>query len=118
MVKYGLKSGKYTAPSADLVINEKKKAKSQTQSAATLRHESFTDISVKDGAPAKDVGSNDSSQYKWSKEEEMKLVKALKEFPKTLEDRWDRVAAAIGTKTKVACAIRFKELKKSVKAKK
>ena len=118
MVKYGLKSGKYTAPSADLVINEKKKAKSQTQSAATLRHESFTDISVKDGAPAKDVGSNDSSQYKWSKEEEMKLVKALKEFPKTLEDRWDRVAAAVGTKTKVACAIRFKELKKSVKAKK
>lgn len=118
MVKYGLKSGKYTAPSAELVINEKKKAKSQTQSAATLRHESFTDVSVKQSAPAKDVDSNDSSPYKWSKEEEMKLVKALKEFPKTLEDRWDRVAAAVGSKTKVACAIRFKELKKSVKAKK
>lgn len=106
MVKYGLKSGRFTAPSNGVVITEKRKAKLQGQSSATLREESFTDVTVK-GA------SNDTS--KWSKEEDMKLVKALKEYPKTVDDRWDKVAAAVGSRTKVECAIRFKEMKQAVK---
>lgn len=107
MVKYGLKSGRFTAPSNDVVITEKKKAKLQGQSAATLREESFTDVAVT-------VSKDDAS--KWSKEEDTKLVKALKEYPKTVDDRWDKVAAAVGgSRTKVECAIRFKEMKQAVK---
>jgi len=106
MVKYGLKSGRFTAPSNDVVITEKKKAKLQGQSSATLREESFTDVAVTST-------TNDTS--KWSKEEDTKLVKALKEYPKTVDDRWDRVAAAVGSRTKVECAIRFKEMKQAVK---
>jgi DnaJ family protein C protein 2 len=54
----------------------------------------------------------------WTQEEELALVKALKEIPKDLSDRWEMVAAAVVTKSKAACARRFKEMKDSYKAKK
>lgn len=62
-------------------------------------------------APARAAGE-------WSDVEELALVKALKEVPKDAADRWDRVAAAVGTKTKVQCGRRFKEMKESFKARK
>lgn len=107
MVKYGLKSGRFTAPGDGVVITEKKKAKLQGKSAATLREESFSDVSV--NAPS------DKNGTKWTKEDDTKLIKALKDFPKTVDDRWDKVAAAVGSRTKVECAIRFKEMKQAVK---
>jgi DnaJ family protein C protein 2 len=54
----------------------------------------------------------------WTAAEELLLVKALKEIAKDAEDRWDQVAAAVGTKSKVACGRRFKEMKQKFKAKK
>lgn len=121
MVKYGLKSGKFTAPTNEVLIAEKKKSKlkEKDQSAATLRHESFTDVQVRvtaqKGSPEM---TKTASGSLWSKDEDTLLIKALKEFPKTVEDRWDKVAAAVGSKSKVECGIRFKELKKSVKERK
>ena len=47
----------------------------------------------------------------WTKEDELALVKALKEYGKDLgEERWNLVAKAVG-KDKVACAKKFKEMK-------
>lgn len=54
----------------------------------------------------------------WNSTEELALVKALKEVPKDASDRWEQVSAAVGTKSKAACARRFKEMKQSYKAKK
>jgi DnaJ family protein C protein 2 len=121
MVKYGLKSGKFTAPTNEVVIAEKKKSKlkDKDQSAATLRHESFTDVQVKVTAQkGPSEMTKTASGSLWSKDEDALLIKALKEFPKTVEDRWDKVAEAVGSKSKVECGIRFKELKKSVKERK
>lgn len=117
MVKYGLKSGKFTAPSNDVVITEKKKAKLQEQSSATLREESFTDVQMKvsTNGDTAHTGTTTTKASSWSKEEDMKLVKSLKEYPKTVDDRWDKVADAVGSKSKVECAIRFKEMKAAVK---
>ena len=111
MVKYGLKSGKFLAPTDRVVIAEKKKNKLESRegkgagggvgdgstaaAAATQRHESFTDVQIE----------------VWTKEDEMALVKALKEYGKDLgEERWNLVAKAVG-KDKVACAKKFKEMK-------
>ena len=116
MVKYGLKSGKFLAPTDRVVIAEKKKNKLESREgkgaggpgggstaapaapaapAATQRHESFTDVQVE----------------VWTKEDELALVKALKEYGKDLgEERWNLVAKAVG-KDKVACAKKFKEMK-------
>jgi hypothetical protein len=119
MVKYGLKSGKFLAPTDRVVIAEKKKNKLESRegkgaggqgggstaapaapaaaaaAAATQRHESFTDVQVE----------------VWTKEDELALVKALKEYGKDLgEERWNLVAKAVG-KDKVACAKKFKEMK-------
>jgi len=107
MVKYGLKSGKFLAPKDEVVIAEKKKTKlantlgktSCGDPQATQRHESFTDVQI--GVEA----------CEWTKEEDLALVKALKEHGKELgESRWDLVAKAVG-RGKVDCAKRFKEMK-------
>ena len=107
MVKYGLKSGKFLAPKDEVVIAEKKKTKlantlgksSGGDPQATQRHESFTDVQIE----------------VWTKEDDLALVKALKEHGKDLgESRWDLVARAVG-KDKVSCARRFKEMKSAHK---
>lgn len=62
------------------------------------------------------VVSADSGQ--WSEEQELALVKAMKQFGKELEDRWDRIATVVPGKTKAQCFKRFKELREVFKAKK
>ncbi|KAI7843108.1 hypothetical protein COHA_003279 [Chlorella ohadii] len=54
----------------------------------------------------------------WSEEQELALVKALKQVGKDAEDRWGQVAALVPGKTKAQCFKRFKELKEAHKAKK
>ena len=39
----------------------------------------------------------------WTKEEEAKFAKATKQFPDGTEGRWDKIAAAVGTRTKQQC---------------
>lgn len=116
MVKYGLKSGKIVVEESGQDMSMKKKP--EIQSAATQRHESFTDVEVKPAQTTDSSGDTHGNNDQWTAAEELSLVKALKEIPKTVEDRWDQVALAVKTKSKVQCALRFKELKKNMKAKK
>jgi hypothetical protein len=161
-VKYGLKTGKYTAPPSDgPQIARKRQGNLVIHSEATARVQSFTDVDVnlrgdaavvlgngvglaapststavaagkdngigaKSDTQAASKASNGASTsgggaadgVAWTPAEEVALVKALKDVPKDVSDRWDRVAAAVKTKSKAACARRFKEMKESYKAKK
>lgn len=52
----------------------------------------------------------------WSQDQQQTLEKALKEFPTTMEanERWAKIAAAVGSKTKKQCVDRFKVLRNAV----
>lgn len=140
MVKYGLKSGKFTAPpESGPQIAKKRMNNLEIKSDATSRIESFTDVDVNlrgkaavvlGGSSATNSASVSSTNGGtetqtpkqddgiWSQSEEIALVKALKDVPKTDEERWKKVAAAIGSKTEIECMKKFKEMKASYKAKK
>jgi DnaJ family protein C protein 2 len=54
----------------------------------------------------------------WGEAENLALVKALKDVAKDAADRWEQVAAAVGSRSKAACARRFKEMREAFKSKK
>ncbi|XP_037802477.1 dnaJ homolog subfamily C member 2-like [Penaeus monodon] len=54
----------------------------------------------------------------WSPEEQRLLEQALKTYPVSTPDRWDRIAECVPNRTKKDCMRRYKELVEMVKAKK
>ncbi|KIH63642.1 Myb-like DNA-binding domain protein [Ancylostoma duodenale] len=54
----------------------------------------------------------------WTQTEQKQLEAALQQFPKGCEERWDKIAAAVPTKTKEQCQQRLKELVELVRRKK
>lgn len=54
----------------------------------------------------------------WSADEQKLLEQALKTFPTTVPDRWDRIAENIPNRSKKDCMKRYKELVELVRAKK
>ncbi|CAH8360874.1 unnamed protein product [Eruca vesicaria subsp. sativa] len=62
-----------------------------------------------------DAGGDDET---WSNGEDIALLNALKAFPKEAAMRWEKVAAVVPGKTKVACMKRVTELKKGFRSSK
>jgi len=54
----------------------------------------------------------------WSPEEQKLLEQALKTYPSTTSERWDRIAEAIPGRGKKDCMKRYKELAELIRAKK
>lgn len=54
----------------------------------------------------------------WGAEEQRLLEQALKTYPVSTTDRWDRIAECVPNRTKKDCMRRYKELVEMVKAKK
>lgn len=54
----------------------------------------------------------------WTPTEQQLLEQALKTYPSTTADRWDRIAECIPNRTKKDCMRRYKELVEIIKAKK
>lgn len=54
----------------------------------------------------------------WTKEEQAQLEAALKAIPASAENRWDKIAEMIPTRTKKECIQRFKKLAELVKQRK
>ena len=44
----------------------------------------------------------------WTNEEQKRLEQALKTYPASTKDRWDRIAEAVPTRKKKECMIRYK----------
>ncbi|GAB0098241.1 DnaJ homolog subfamily C member 2 [Sergentomyia squamirostris] len=74
------------------------------------------EISVKDGeaSDAKKTpevnGSADKEPKTWTKEEQALLEQAIKTYPISTPERWDRIAECIPNRTKKECLKRVKEL--------
>ncbi|XP_018325074.1 dnaJ homolog subfamily C member 2 [Agrilus planipennis] len=62
--------------------------------------------------------SETKSEIPWTAAEQQLLEQALKTYPASTPDRWDRVAECVSNRTKKECMKRFKELVEIVKAKK
>ncbi|XP_062339031.1 dnaJ homolog subfamily C member 2 [Osmerus eperlanus] len=60
----------------------------------------------------------DGSAASWTGEEQKLLEQALKTFPVSTAERWEKIAAAVPGRNKKDCMKRYKELVEMVKAKK
>lgn len=58
------------------------------------------------------------SEIAWTAAEQQLLEQALKTYPNTTPDRWDRIAECVPNRSKKDCMKRYKELVEAVKAKK
>ncbi|XP_055704550.1 dnaJ homolog subfamily C member 2 [Phlebotomus papatasi] len=84
------------------------------------------EISVKDKEPKKAAaaaaevngGGTDKEARTWTKEEQALLEQAIKTYPISTPERWDRIAECIPNRTKKECLKRVKELVDRVNAKK
>jgi len=79
--------------------------RSAAESEASQRHDS----------PADQAGVNNSA---WSPEEQKLLEQALKTFPSSTPERWERISEAVPNRSKKDCMKRYKELAELIKAKK
>jgi Myb-like DNA-binding domain len=51
------------------------------------------------------------ADVQWSEEQELALVRAMKQYGKEVEDRWEKISTVVPGKTKAQCFRRFKELR-------
>lgn len=66
----------------------------------------------------KQAAGNAASAVPWTKEEQALLEQAIKTYPISTADRWDRIAECIPNRTKKDCLRRVKELVELVNSKK
>lgn len=57
-------------------------------------------------------------QLAWTAEEQRLLEQALKTYPTSTPERWDRIAECVPSRSKKDCMKRYKDLVEMVKAKK
>ncbi|XP_069693165.1 dnaJ homolog subfamily C member 2 [Periplaneta americana] len=58
------------------------------------------------------------NQTPWTASEQQLLEQALKTYPASTPERWDRIAECVPTRSKRDCMMRFKELAEMIRAKK
>ena len=54
----------------------------------------------------------------WSADEQKTLEQALKTYPASLPDRWEKIAECLPARSKKDCMVRYKELVELIQAKK
>lgn len=62
--------------------------------------------------------SSGTEQDVWSETQERALIQALRTFPKDINQRWERVAAAVPGKTVIQCRRKFALMKENFRSKK
>ncbi|AWP00961.1 putative dnaJ -like subfamily C member 2 [Scophthalmus maximus] len=65
-----------------------------------------------------DASGSDGNVASWTTEEQKLLEQALKTYPVSTPERWEKIAGAVPGRTKKDCMKRYKELVEMVKAKK
>lgn len=98
---------------ASLSENEPERNKVETDN-SNKSSSSNDDAIITNGLSA----STASEQDQWSSVQERALVQALKTFPKEINQRWERVAAAVPGKTVTQCKKKFALLKENFRSKK
>ena len=76
----------------------------------------------KKSAPKVEEKKTEENEDFWSQDQQNALQQAMKTFPsskfKDANERWGKIAEAVGGKTKKQCVVRFKEIRKAILAKK
>jgi len=62
--------------------------------------------------------ASQSAELAWTQDEQKRLEQALRTYGPKEEGRWDKIAAAVPSRTKRECMLRFKQLAETAKAKK
>ena len=70
------------------------------------------------GGKMGEAEANEGEEDKWSQEQQKSLEAALSQFPKSTNERWDKIAAKVEGKSKEQCIRRFKFLAEQIKKKK
>ncbi|KAK4885575.1 hypothetical protein RN001_001846 [Aquatica leii] len=73
---------------------------------------------VNESEISKKVVENGNKEQVWTATEQQLLEQALKTYPASTADRWDRIAECIPNRTKKECMKRYKDLVEIIKAKK
>lgn len=100
--------------------------KNDSQMKSEVNSKAFDSFSKKVTASESGAQSDITVRYdkenaevsQWSLQEQKLLEQALRTYAAPSADKWDKIAAAVGTKTKKECIVRFKELAAIIKAKK
>eukprot|EP01132_Coremiostelium_polycephalum_P000496 gene496-624_t len=58
----------------------------------------------------KPAAKKEKAEAEWTVDEQKLLEEGLQKIDKSLEDRWDQIAAKVGTKSKKECIVRYKYL--------
>jgi len=83
-----------------------------------LKKQDKADITVNDEVSTPSEETNGDASKIWTKEEQALLEQAIKTYPLSTPDRWDRISECIPNRTKKDCLRRVKELVERVNAKK
>uniref|UniRef100_A0A3P8Z5T4 DnaJ homolog subfamily C member 2 n=1 Tax=Esox lucius TaxID=8010 RepID=A0A3P8Z5T4_ESOLU len=73
---------------------------------------------VDNAVPSERFDGAEANTASWTTEEQKLLEQALKTYPVSTTERWEKIAAAVPGRTKKDCMKRYKELVEMVKAKK
>ena len=87
-------------------------APSQTAAAASTPATSAPAASATATKAAKEQKQKTSDE--WSADEQAALERALKSVGKDVEDRWEQIAALVGSKSKKQCVARFKHIREQI----
>uniref|UniRef100_A0A7N6BPI2 DnaJ homolog subfamily C member 2 n=1 Tax=Anabas testudineus TaxID=64144 RepID=A0A7N6BPI2_ANATE len=74
--------------------------------------------SIDNAVPSERFDGDDGNAAPWTTEEQKLLEQALKTYPVSTPERWEKIAAAVPGRSKKDCMKRYKELVEMVKAKK
>ncbi|KAL0963063.1 hypothetical protein UPYG_G00349210 [Umbra pygmaea] len=73
---------------------------------------------VDNAPPSERFDGAEANAASWTTEEQKLLEQALKTYPVSTTERWEKIAAAVPGRTKKDCMKRYKELVEMIKAKK
>lgn len=121
-----LQSSDFSKSSLKKAANEEAFDQFEKEKKKIANHVDDTGISKSD--PVKPVKLTNGTTHKedkekpedkqWTKTEQELLEQAIKTFPASTSERWDKIADCIPNRTKKDCMKRYKELVELVKAKK
>ncbi|XP_033831939.1 dnaJ homolog subfamily C member 2 [Periophthalmus magnuspinnatus] len=74
--------------------------------------------SIDNATPSERFETTENNPVPWTTEEQKLLEQALKTYPVSTPERWEKIAAAVPGRSKKDCMKRYKELVEMVKAKK
>ncbi|KAJ4978227.1 hypothetical protein NE237_009007 [Protea cynaroides] len=108
-----LESAETVTPVADLPETNVPEVVNSRKPLSSGAHQNHEGEVIVNGAP-----SSSEQQDEWSAVQERALIQALKTFPKEINQRWERVSAAVPGKTMIQCKKKFAMLKENFRNKK